>query len=597
MRIPLEINKDLFMTNKIDPMSLSRRKLLLGAGAVGATSVLGLGSKAFAADEPVHWDHQADILCIGSGAAAGTAAAIAASRGASVIVVEKMPIPGGTTAKSGGVAWIPNHHILRNNGITDNRDDCLRYMARFAYPNRYDRDSETLGLDRNTFDLLAAFYDNGAKMVEAMEKIGALTFKQFKMWGADTEAPDYADHLPENKANNVRALEVAAGSYSGGGGFSGGRDMVYQIEQWLNKHNVPILFEHKVIGLIKDNDRVIGVQVKNNDQLLHIKAHKAVIFGTGGYSHNPAFIDLHQPALYGSCAAGSATGDFIAIAQEAGAQMGDLTTAWRTPVVFEQVMENREVPLGVYFTPGDSMIHVNKYGKRIFNEKRNYNDRTRTHFVFDPVNAEYPNMLMFMIFDERTLNRYSGAYPLAADKRQTPWLIEGADIAELSKNIEERLKKWQHRIGSYRLDEAFAKNLDASIERFNHFAETGRDDDFDRGRHQYDRAWMKLFSQVNPETTYPENDKPNSTMYPLDRSGRLYGVILAPGSLDTSGGPAINANSQVLSASGAPITGLYGAGNCVASATGPAYMGAGGTIGPAMTFGYIAALHGLGHSL
>ena len=115
-----------------------------------------------------------------------------------------------------------------------------------------------------------------------------------------------------------------------------------------------------------------------------------------------------------------------------------------------------------------------------------------------------------------------------------------------------------------------------------------------RGLHDYDRAWMKLFSEVNPKAKYPENNKPNSTMYPIDRSGPLYAVILAPGSLDTSGGPSINASSQVLSASGEPIPGLYGAGNCVAAATGPAYLGAGGTIGPAMTFGYIAALHALG---
>lgn len=433
-------------------------------------------------------------------------------------------------------------------------------------------------------------------MLEWMESIGALKFGLFKMWNANTAPPDYADHFPENKANDIRALEVAAGSFSGGGGFSGGKGMIQQIETWLEKHNVPILLEHRVIGVIKEGERVVGVEVRNGDRLLRIRARKGVIFGSGGYSHNTELIRLHQPGLYGSCAATCATGDFIPIAQATGAKMGDLGTAWRTPVVLEQALENRAVPLGVYFAPGDSMIHVNKYGKRVVNEKRNYNDRTRAHFVFDPVNMEYPNMFMMMVFDERTLSRYAGALPLPIDKRESKWLIEGKTCQELAQNIKARLASLGGKIGNFKLDDTFAENLDATISRFNRFAEVGRDEDFDRGLHNYDRAWMKLFSQVNKNTAFPENDKPNTTMYPIDRSSLLYAVILAPGSLETSGGPEINAKAQVISASGKPIPGLYGAGNCIAAVTGPAYMGAGGTIGPAMTYGYIAARHALGKS-
>jgi len=581
------------MSKMKDEVLMSRRRVLLGAGAAATLSVS--GSAAAASKKAQHWDKEADIVCVGTGAAAGTAAVTAAALGASVIVLEKMPIPGGTTGKSGGIAWIPNHQFIRAAGIEDRREDCLRYMARFAYPQRYDANSKTLGLPEDAYQLLAAFYDNGAKMVEWMEKLGALRFGQFKMWHADVFPPDYADHLPENKAKNVRAMEVAAGSYSGGGGFSGGKGMINQLEHWLNEHKVPILLEHRVVNIVKDGERAVGVEVQAGDgKLLRIRAHKGVIFGTGGYSHNLELIRLHQPGLYGSCAAACSTGDFIPIAQQAGAKMGDLTTAWRTPIVLEQAIENRALPLGVYFTPGDSMINVNKYGKRVVNEKRNYNDRSRAHFVFDPVNAEYPNMFMFMVFDERTLNRYAGAYPLTADKREAKWLIEGRNTQELAQNIAKRLDKMKGKIGCYALAEDFAANLDATIARFNEFAEAGRDDDFSRGLHDYDRAWMKLFSQVNKNATFPENDKPNSTMYPIDRSGTLYAIILAPGSLETSGGPAINANAQVIAANGTPIAGLYGAGNCVAAATGPAYMGAGGTIGPAMTFGYIAAHHALG---
>jgi succinate dehydrogenase/fumarate reductase flavoprotein subunit len=173
-------------------------------------------------------------------------------------------------------------------------------------------------------------------------------------------------------------------------------------------------------------------------------------------------------------------------------------------------------------------------------------------------------------------------------------LIEGRNVEELTANIKQRLAGLAGKIGNYALAEDFAQNLDASIERFNQFAESGRDEDFDRGLHEYDRVWGKLFSPVSKQASYPDNDKPNQTMYPLDRSSPLYAVILAPGALDTNGGPSINSNGQVLSARGEPIPGLYGAGNCIASPSGPAYLGAGGTIGLALTFGYLAAQHAVG---
>lgn len=575
-----------------DDRLLSRRKVLIGAGlAAGAATTLGLAGRALAAEDragqPQHWDMETDVLCVGSGAAACAAAVTAVARKAEVIVIEKMPMAGGTTGKSGGVTWIPNNKYMQQQGIEDTREDALRYMARYAYPNLYYAEGETLGLPKPLFELLEAFYDNGSKMVEWFEELDAVTFRQFRMWDVDTPPPDYGDHLPENKAFNARALEPAEGASSAGGGGS----LAYQMEAWLEKHGVPILLEHRAIGIIREGDRVVGLKVRNNEKVLNIRARQGVIFGSGGYAHNIELIGLHQPGLYGSCAAASSTGDFIPMAQAAGAKMGDLGTAWRTPVVLEQALGNRAVPHGVFFAPGDSMIHVNKHGVRVVNEKRNYNDRTQVHFVFDPVNAEYPNRFMFMVFDERSLDRYAGALPFPADKRDRAWLIEGRDAQDLATNIAGRLDSLAASIGVFRLSEGFAENLESTIERYNGFAETGRDEDFQRGYHEYDKVWHKLFSPVSKNARFPDNDKPNPTMYPIDRNGPLYAVILAPGALDTNGGPAINANAQVLAPSGEPIPGLYGAGNCIASPSGPAYLGAGGTIGLALTFGYLAALH------
>src|SRR5205807_2349725 len=110
----------------------------------GVAAAMGLGATAEAAVSTEHWDYETDVVCVGSGAAACAAAVTATDRGAKVMLIEKMPLLGGTTGKSGGVAWIPNHAFLRAKGIDDKKDDCLRYMARYAYPQIYAPDSPTL---------------------------------------------------------------------------------------------------------------------------------------------------------------------------------------------------------------------------------------------------------------------------------------------------------------------------------------------------------------------------------------------------------------------------------------------------------------------
>lgn len=573
--------------------SLNRRKLLAGTGlAAAGIATLGLPgvSHARASEQTqMQWDAEVDLICVGSGAAACTAAVTAAAAGAEVLVLEKMPMTGGTTGKSGGVVWIPNHKFIRAAGLEDKKEDCLKYMARYAYPELYDPASATLGLSAHRYSLLEAFYDNGSRMLDAMEQVEAVKFKPYKMWAVNENPPDYAEHLPENKANNVRALEPDQGAGAG----SGGGSLAYQLEAWLQKHNVPILLEHKAQKIIMQDGRALGLEVQQGGQTRLIKARKGIVFGTGGYVHNLDLINTHQrPGIYGSCAAAGATGDLLPMAQQIGARMGRLDTAWRTQVVLEEALANRAMGLGVFFAPGDSMIQVNKYGQRCVNEKRNYNDRTKAHFVFDPVKAEYPNLFTVMVFDERTLNRYRGAYPIPYDARESSALIVADGVQSLSEKLKQRLQALGGQVGSYRLDESFATNLQASIERFNAFAEAGKDEEFSRGLNEYDRVWQKVFSPVSDDTEYPDNPMPNPTMHPL-KTDKLYAILLAPGALDTSGGPETTAQGQIMAADGTPIPGLYGAGNCVASPVGPAYMGAGGTISLAMTFGWLAARHAL----
>ncbi len=568
----------------------NRRRLLKGAGLIASGAALGgtaLQSNAETSSS-IKWDHTADVVCVGSGAAACSAAISALESRASVLLLEKMPIPGGTTARSGGIVWIANNSLLRARGIEDGKDDCLRYMARFAYPQNYSPESPDLGLREEEYKLLESFYDNGSKMIDFMQQIDAVKFKEFRMWNVDRPAPDYGDHLPENKVPTGRPLEPIIDS----GPVGNGLDLARKLEKYLADRKVPILVSHSVKDIIKDDGRVIGLIAENGGKEVRVRANRAVVFGTGGFAHNTELIGLHQESLvYGSCGSAAATGDFIPIAARAGARMGTLHQAWRTQVLLEEAVQNRVLAGGTFYLPGDSMIVVNKYGKRVVNEKRNYNDRTRVHFVYDPTREEYPNQLLFMIFDERSLDAFGGNFPFPVDRRESPWLISADSLEELTGEINQRLEKAAPETGGVKLDDSFSEKMQKSVKIFNKYAKKGRDSQFNRGQHAYDREWHLLFSGMRKGTSQPENSMPNRTMHPFARKGPYFAFILAPGALDTNGGPVINEKAQVIGAGGEPIPGLYGAGNCIASPTRAAYYGAGGTIGPAMTFGYVAGLN------
>jgi 3-oxosteroid 1-dehydrogenase len=566
---------------------MGRREILAGAGvaAVAATTAACSKTGSGTAVAEAKWDHEADVVCVGSGAAGGTAAVIAAAEGATVLVLEKMPIQGGTTAKSGGVTWIFNHFILKDQGIEDPKSDALKYAARYGFSREYDPSSPTLGLGDLRYSVLEAFYDFGAEAIDKLRALDAVQFKQFRMFAVDHPAPDYADHLPENKVPAGRALEPAVGS----GSAEGGGSLASQLAAYLKKKNMPMLMDTRVTRILKNAEgRVIGVEAEQNGKALRIKANKGVVFGTGGYSHNVDLCKMHQPAVYGTCALPGSTGDFIPLAQEAGAMMGNMGYAWRSQVVMGEALANRGVGWGAFVLPGDSMILVNKHGKRVVNEKRDYNDRTQSHFHYDAAHEEYSNHLQFLLFDERSIDAFGGAFPFPAKKAEQPHLIEGATWDQLFAKVSAQLGKWSGQTGGVNLAPEFAANTRATIAKFNDYARIGVDPDFNRGKYLYDREWHLLFSTRRAGTRFPVNPHPNPVMHPFAAAGPYYCIILGPGTLDTAGGPQINAKAQVLGAKGTPIEGLYAAGNCISAPTGQAYLGAGGTIGPAVTFGYIA---------
>ncbi len=534
------------------------------------------------------FDFDAEVLVVGTGGSGFAAAITAAAAGRSVVVFERNDHIGGTTGASGGTAWIPNNASLRAQGKKDPSEFALKYMCRLSFPQYYVADHPTLGLPKDAYDLIATFYDEGSVAIDHLTEIGVFDLM------ADTRAPDvdnpmempsgnllagfpdYGAELEEEKLPTGRHLFPRPGTPG----------MVDQLEAGAAAHGVKVVLDHQVRGVIKNDDgEVVGLELRYGHSARLARARRGVIFASGGYAHNAELVQRYLPGrVFGTCATLGAQGDFVRIGIEAGAQLGNMKNAWFKQVPLEAALRS-PTPPSVWLPWGDAMIHVNKYGRRVVDEKMPYHDRSQAHSIYDPTRREYPNLLLFMIFDDTVASSQSRAgmrQPLPAPGESVPeWVIKGDTWDDLAAKVDARLAEHSAETAGLRLDPSFGGNLADTIERFNGFAETGVDADFGRGRAPIGRAW----NGPNREGS------PNPTMAPFASEGPYYCVILAAGILDTNGGPVINTKAQVLSTSGDPIPGLYGAGNCVASPAGQGYWGPGATIGLGITYGYLAGRH------
>ncbi|SEA76969.1 FAD-binding protein [Variovorax sp. YR216] len=557
----------------------SRRRFMqqagVGSAAVAAAS---LGLSATPADAAQAFDATYDMVVCGSGCGGLASALFSRWQGNTAVILEKAGSIGGTTAKAAFWYWVPNNEAMKKAGIADPKPDFLKYVARLSNPQGFDPAHPRFGLTQWEYDMCSAIYDSASPAAELLAAKGALPYRHVP------DVPDYFAELPEDKAPKGRVLVPAEAIPSmSDGGLVAVRTMSTKARQ----EGIPIRTGMRVKKILQNPaGRVIGLEAEDElGAVTRIRARKAVIFATGGFTHN---VELRKNFLngpiYGGCAAPSNEGDFVQMAGALGAQLRNMNYAWSCPVPLEKAVARDGSMSGMFSVAGDSMIFVNKYGRRTVNEKLQYNELAQTFFEWDGARAEYPNLVRIAVWDQRSQDHSASAeygrliVPPGTDDRH---VIKGATLAELARAIDERMAKYAGVTGGAKLSADFLPNLQDAITRFNGFAKTGKDLDFKRG----DRVVELLFNGDVKE----EPGRSNPTMWPISDAGPYYAALVVPGTLDTKGGPKTDTHGRVLDARDRPIPGLYGVGNCVASASGRAYWAGGATLGPIIAFSYRAA--------
>ncbi|SFL57325.1 FAD-dependent oxidoreductase [Geodermatophilus ruber] len=522
-------------------------------------------------------DAVADVVVVGGGGGGLPTALFSRWLGNEVVLLEKAGELGGTARKAAFWYWVPNNEPMRAAGLVDEEADFLRYVARLARPTAYDPDSPTLGLSQWEHDMCRAIYASASPAAELLAQKGALEYRHC------ADVPDYWSELPEDKAPKGRVLvpRGARESMSDGGVVA-----VESMSAAARRDGVDVRTGHRVQRLVVADGAVVGVEATTADGRTHrIAARKAVVFATGGFTHDADLRRnfLHAP-VYGGCAAATNEGDFLAIAGPVGAQPRNMNYAWMCPVPLERAVAGDPGMIGMFSVAGDSTIFVDKTGRRVVNEKLQYNELAQEFFRWDGEKGEYPHLVLIQIWDQRSQDfSASDEYgrlivPPGTDDAH---VIRGDTLEALADAVAERLARYRGVTGGLTLAPDFASTLRGSIERFNALAERGVDEDFHRG----EKAVQLLFNGGVRE----EPGRTNPTMWPISGTGPYYAALVTGGTLDTKGGPRANPDGQVLDDSGTPVPGLYGVGNCVASASGQAYWAGGATLGPILALAHRAA--------
>jgi succinate dehydrogenase/fumarate reductase flavoprotein subunit len=552
-------------------------------------------------------DIACDLVVVGSGAAGLATAITARKRGLDVVVLEKEPVFGGTTALSGGVLWIPLSKHGRSQNPADNAERVRQYMINET-GNNYDaaavdsfiengprmvdffeRETEmqfvpTLypdyhpdvpgGVDLGR-SILAAPYDIrglGKDMSRLKPPLETITFMgmMFNSSNADlkhffraTKSLTSFFYVMRRLVTHMKELAL----YRRGVNVTSGNALAARLAKSALSLGVPILTSSPAKELLRDGGRIVGVRAAGPDGEFRVTAKYGVALACGGFPHDKARIAKAYPHVqrggeHLSPTPISNTGDGLNMAEAAGAAV-DIrypdASAWmpvsRVPFgkerfgVFPHLLDR--------YKPG--VIGVLKSGKRFTNESNSYHDVGAALVRACEGQRE---TAMWLICDKVSLAKYGLGYVKPAPMPTAPlvrngYLLKGDTLADLARNAG--------------ID---AAGLEATVSAYNVHAARGADPEFNRGSTSFNRYLAD-----------PDN-KPNPCVAPIV-TGPFYALKLVMGDLGTFDGLTTSVIGEVLRPDGGAIEGLYAVGNDRKSVMGGNYPGAGITHGPNMTFGFV----------
>lgn len=520
------------------------------------------------------WDETVDVVVLGTGGAGLTAALAAAAGGASVALYEKAATVGGTTAVSGGIAWIPAHD--RAPGLTV--DAALDYLR-----------AQSLGAMDD--ELVTTFVRTGPEMVDFVEARSDVRFE------VATGFPDYKPELPGGRPSGGRSLSPLPYDSSRLGDWQDRitafpadySNVGFDAETRARLHadfgsgDLCVAGTALIAGLLRGvldagitpqtgcrgvelmagaDHGIAGVRVERDGTSRRVRARRGAILANGGFEWDATLVEafLRGP-MRGAVSPPNNTGDALRMAMAHGADLANMGEAWWVPIVripgdtIDGEQRSRSVRLER--TRPRSII-VNRAGRRFVNEACDYNSMAGAFHYLEP-RGGYVNDPAWIVFDAEHLRRY-GFLGTPPGGRVPDWFAQAPDLAGLAVQTG--------------ID---ADGLAATVADWNRGVAADCDPEFGRGASAYDGYWG------DDQAATPAG----RTLGPLD-TAPYYAVPLSVGSMGTKGGPRTDGDGRVLHVTGHPIPGLFAAGNAMAGVTGRAYGGAGGTIGPAMVFGFRA---------
>ena len=534
-----------------------------------------------------------DVVILGAGASGMMAALTVHENGSSVGIFEKQALVGGTAGVSGGIIWAPMNSHMKSEGIDDDRNKAIDYFMSLSHG------------DINQ-SLLEAFIDNCG---EALDFLETKTDAKFSILDG---YPDYYLDRPGALQGGGRALDNKLFDFSilgdwaskirnngmplpmtlaetplGGGtgivpeeimaeriakdsrGF--GQALVGALLKGCLDRGIEPHLETKAKKLIKEGARITGIEIEKDGKIETVIARRGVIIATGGFEWNKDFVStfLRGPLNAPASPPGN-NGDGLMMAQEVGASLGNMTSAWWSPVLSIPGDNwpdggQKSSPILIERTLPHSLM-VNKSGKRFCNEATNYSALAGAFHFFDPNKYGYPNLPSWIIFDSSYREKYPFAHIVPGSENPS-WMKSSDTLEGLAKDLE--------------ID---GGNLIETVQKFNSYVDNGDDKEFSRGKSDYD----SFYGDRSQNGVY-------STLGKLEKSP-YFAVEINIGALGTNGGASTDEYGRVISASGNIIEGLYTVGNAMAGSTGSVYAGAGGTLGPALTYGYLAGQHAAGNN-